>query len=1099
MASKKDLPVEAYEFYMFHPVEFCEDMIFKLTREEREADKFGARLEPETKKMLNAVAQNDYASIHSGRGVTKCVDEDDPILLADGRYVKAKELVGKKFKVLSLGPDCKVITDAYALDNGVQECIRLETNYGAEATRTTNHPFLKFDGWTPISKIQVGDKLAMPNWVMPLVNKKRLYEAEIKFLAYMIGDGSMSGNFSFSQENNAVLAEMREVVDAYDCKLVYVGGYDYRIVRKNKGPNLGRKLFRSYGLLGCNSHEKFVPEEIFLEGNDGVALFLNRLMATDGTIHVGVGKRVGMTICLTTVSHRLAIDVKRLFLRFGIVSKVHRINTTWTYDGIKKRSHAWQCSIHDAVAIERFCLQIGTIGKEDKVSACLVEARRRLDVQEQMTTGARVWPDETLSYLLEMRDRLGLRDKDFRKYSIRKREKRYGKTVTERTLNRLMREYPDDKICNLLDNGVQWDTVTSVERVGRRRTVAITVPEYENYACDLWEHNTTSVALLAIWWIFTRNNSRVIATGPKFDQLKITLWAEILKWLQKSAIKDKIGWTSERLYHKWHPGTAFGQIITSKEKENISGIHSDHTLYIVDEASNVEEDIIEAILGGMNDPECKIVLTGNPTKASGAFFNSFTKDAQDWKVLHFNSEECKRVPKMWLKRMQRWPRESDMYRVNVLGLPPKGNPQAVISLSECMAARDRTVEAKGELEVGVDPAWEGNDLTTLAIRRGMKLLEVETHAKSTSQEEYRHVLTLVRKWRKKEGCNGRVRVKIDAGGGYGKGLIEFVTLNEKDNLEAVPVHFNATGNDEYKDYGTIMWFNMAELIMEAEIPRDEELIEELSTREWRPVDMSRIKLETKADYKKRIGRSPDRADAVVLCFAGGARKLFSVATPDATTKDFQVDWKHEYTQSPEHIHMLDVLHYGGLHLSKNMALYFLAGIYEKYQDILWLYAEHIQESPVPDMMIPVIKYKTKYGLYSDERNVKIFGNQRMFKASEDKVPMAQIFRRGKLFLRAPEKMDEYGAIGLGAQMYRQKKIVLHKDLVKARMQVSLWSLEKGAPEEEGAELCQCLLLILSELRKHRKPLVPQSTFPDYKPVRMKHEDKTRKELAWMKR
>ena len=51
------------------------------------------------------------------------------------------------------------------------------------------------------------------------------------------------------------------------------------------------------------------------------------------------------------------------------------------------------------------------------------------------------------------------------------------------------------------------------------------------------------------------------------------------------------------------------------------------------------------------------------------------------------------------------------------------------------------------------------------------------------------------------------------------------------------------------------------------LPRDENLAGELSTRRFTLNSADRIILEPKSQYKKRLGRSPDRADALALAFA----------------------------------------------------------------------------------------------------------------------------------------------------------------------------------------------------------------------------------------
>jgi phage terminase large subunit len=56
------------------------------------------------------------------------------------------------------------------------------------------------------------------------------------------------------------------------------------------------------------------------------------------------------------------------------------------------------------------------------------------------------------------------------------------------------------------------------------------------------------------------------------------------------------------------------------------------------------------------------------------------------------------------------------------------------------------------------------------------------------------------------------------------------------------------------------------------LPPDDELLMELSSVKYQIDSRGRTKLEPKEDMKKRIGRSPDRADAVVLAFAPVARQ-----------------------------------------------------------------------------------------------------------------------------------------------------------------------------------------------------------------------------------
>ena len=65
-------------------------------------------------------------------------------------------------------------------------------------------------------------------------------------------------------------------------------------------------------------------------------------------------------------------------------------------------------------------------------------------------------------------------------------------------------------------------------------------------------------------------------------------------------------------------------------------------------------------------------------------------------------------------------------------------------------------------------------------------------------------------------------------------------------------------------------------------PHDEELFDELVAIRWRATSNGKIQIEPKDDLKNRLGRSPDRADAVVLAFSGW--------TPRKTRSTEPVHW-----------------------------------------------------------------------------------------------------------------------------------------------------------------------------------------------------------------
>src|SRR5690606_13777024 len=74
------------------------------------------------------------------------------------------------------------------------------------------------------------------------------------------------------------------------------------------------------GLMGQGAHAKHVPAPIFRLPREQLALFLNRLFATDGwaTLLRSGQAQVGYA----SVSERLARQVQHLLLRFGVTAKL---------------------------------------------------------------------------------------------------------------------------------------------------------------------------------------------------------------------------------------------------------------------------------------------------------------------------------------------------------------------------------------------------------------------------------------------------------------------------------------------------------------------------------------------------------------------------------------------------------------------------------------------------------------------------------------------------------------------------------------------------------------------------------------------------------
>ncbi len=140
-------------------------------------------------------------------------------------------------------------------------------------------------------------------------------------------------------------------------------------------PNALTRWLDRLGLWGRDAHGKFVPEGVFRLPKDQVALFLNRLFATDGwaTVLATGQSQLGYA----TVSDRLGRQVQHLLLRFGIIAK-RRLRQI---KGPNGPARCWQLDITDSRSIKTFLAEIGIFSKEtalERVRQALEGRREQL-------------------------------------------------------------------------------------------------------------------------------------------------------------------------------------------------------------------------------------------------------------------------------------------------------------------------------------------------------------------------------------------------------------------------------------------------------------------------------------------------------------------------------------------------------------------------------------------------------------------------------------------------------------------------------------------------------------------------------------------------
>lgn len=129
---------------------------------------------------------------------------------------------------------------------------------------------------------------------------------------------------------------------------------------------------------------------------------------------------------------------------------------------------------------------------------------------------------------------------------------------------------------------------------------------------------------------------------------------------------------------------------------------------------------------------------------------------------------------------------------------------------------------------------------------------------------------------------GSVYVKVDDGG-VGGGVVDRLRQMKRSNpkrfgrMEVIPVKFGLKIKHQYYDDTTTYMMAVVRNLLSPHdedgmpkpagliLPKDDDLIAQLSGRKYFMTDKSKIRVESKDAIKSRGGHSPDEADCILLC------------------------------------------------------------------------------------------------------------------------------------------------------------------------------------------------------------------------------------------
>jgi hypothetical protein len=408
-------------------------------------------------------------------------------------------------------------------------------------------------------------------------------------------------------------------------------------------------------------------------------------------------------------------------------------------------------------------------------------------------------------------------------------------------------------------------------------------------------------SLLVNWFATTRElrgaDWKIITTASAWRHLEVYLWPEIHKWagridfttLGRAPYNPRTELLDLRLKLDHGAATA----VASNQPERIEGAHAEELLYLLDEAKIIPPATWDSIEGAFSNagPDTRdnayAFAMSTPGPPSGRFYDIHRRAPgyEDWWVRHVTLEEAiegGRISRVWAdQRRQQWGADSAIYHNRVLGEFHASDEDSVIPLAWLEAAIERwhawdragRPSPGGPLWTGVD-VGRGGDESVLARRDGWAVTLEGNRRRDTMSQ----VAAL-------QGLDGRAIIDVI---GLGAGVYD--RLRE---LGARPLAYTGSGKTSARDrsgkFGftnvrSAAYWHLRELLDPAyeptlALPDDDLMVSDLTTPTWAVTTglPPKIQVEVKDKVVERLGRSPDRGDAVAMALwadrhraAGGA-------------------------------------------------------------------------------------------------------------------------------------------------------------------------------------------------------------------------------------
>jgi len=479
--------------------------------------------------------------LKTGRQVSKCVRKNSVFNRVYDQYGRRNRLEDLTPGQLVQSLDIKTFRSGnrevlFQHRNPTKTCYFIRTRRGVEMELAGTHPLYTYNGWTTVGDLDVGDRIIHVRQGGKF-GRKKVDDRRIRVTAYMLGDGSFRGSYSFTaNRETSALTEMRSLLQDFreypksESKATSLCvNHDHVIYDWSREDNLHGKL----------SHEKYIPDWVFLLPRVSTRTFIERLWATDGMVKLHKSKA---TISYTSTSRELVYDLKSLLSKFGIPTSVkERTGAYKKPDGRKvKCRQYWVLRVETLAGWRTFMSEFNV---PDKPGFALPE---REPNNNRYTTPVEI--GELISDIAgECR---GTSKTALLQYGLRKKPKYPPSRAKMRRYLDFFQAYRPDhprlgEFSKYVDRCVDWDEIVEIRNIGKHECIDIEVADTHNYLLDgVAAHNSTSLASHGVMLANCIPFFRTLYVTPLYEQIRRFSNNYVRPFIDRSPIKPLWSGTS---------------------------------------------------------------------------------------------------------------------------------------------------------------------------------------------------------------------------------------------------------------------------------------------------------------------------------------------------------------------------------------------------------------------------------------------------------------------------------------------------------------------------------------------------------------------------